>query len=70
MSGPFDDESALFSVLVNAQGQYSLWPAAAPVPGGWTVALPPADRATALGYVNEHWSDLRPRALARRLRTN
>ncbi|MDN3292799.1 4-hydroxyphenylpyruvate dioxygenase [Streptomyces ficellus] len=70
MTDPFDDEHAAFSVLVNAEGQHSLWPAAATVPQGWTVAHPPADRATSLAYVNEHWTDLRPRSLAQRLRRN
>ncbi|MGW0185624.1 4-hydroxyphenylpyruvate dioxygenase [Streptomyces sp. NPDC003362] len=69
MTDPFDDEHAMFSVLVNAEGQHSLWPATAEVPKGWTVARPPGDRASALAYVNEHWTDLRPRTLARRLRT-
>ncbi|GAB2893744.1 4-hydroxyphenylpyruvate dioxygenase [Streptomyces deserti] len=70
MTDAFDDEHALFSVLVNDEGQHSLWPAAATVPAGWTVAHPPADRATSLAYVNQHWTDLRPRTLVRRLRKN
>ena len=34
---PFDDESLRFSVLVNAQQQYSLWPQFADTPQGWRV---------------------------------
>ncbi|MBB4779097.1 uncharacterized protein YbdZ (MbtH family) [Streptomyces rapamycinicus] len=34
---PFDDPDAEFLVLVNHEGQYSLWPTFADVPEGWTV---------------------------------
>ena len=37
MTNPFDDESGTFLVLVNHEGQYSLWPAFAEVPEGWEV---------------------------------
>ncbi|MEU6405193.1 4-hydroxyphenylpyruvate dioxygenase [Streptomyces sp. NPDC046985] len=68
MTDPFDSEHAVLSVLVNDEGQYSLWPAATSAPPGWTAVLPSADRATALAYVKEHWTDLRPRSLVRRTR--
>lgn len=70
MTNPFEEEHAAFLVLVNAEGQYSLWPAAAAVPQGWTVAHPAADRTASLAYVNEHWTDLRPRSLTQRLRAD
>lgn len=64
MSGnPFDDPDGRFLVLVNDEGQHSLWPSFAQVPDGWTVALAETDRDSALGYVNEHWTDMRPRSL-------
>ncbi|KJK58370.1 MbtH family protein [Saccharothrix sp. ST-888] len=66
MTNPFDVPGGAFSVLVNADGQFSLWPATVEVPAGWTVAHGPADRATSLDYVNEHWTDLRPSGLAGR----
>lgn len=65
MSNPFDDESATFLVLVNAEDQYSLWPEFAPVPDGWTVELPAATRQACLDHINERWTDMRPKSLAR-----
>jgi len=62
-TNPFDDEDGRFLVLVNAELQHSLWPAFAVVPDGWTVALDDASRADALAYVEEHWTDLRPKSL-------
>lgn len=64
MTNPFDDENGTFYVLVNAEGQHSLWPTFAGVPDGWTVALDASARADALAYVEERWTDLRPRSLA------
>ena len=60
---PFDDPDGVFSVLVNDEGQYSLWPAFAEVPEGWQVELSDASQAAALEYVNEHWTDMRPKSL-------
>ncbi|KQR16490.1 MbtH family protein [Cellulomonas sp. Leaf334] len=62
-TNPFDDEDGRFLVLVNHELQHSLWPAFAVVPSGWTVALDDASRADALAYVEEHWTDLRPKSL-------
>lgn len=67
MTNPFDVQDGTFSVLVNAEGQHSLWPAFAGVPAGWTVAHGPTGRAACLDYVNANWTDLRPRSLASRL---
>ncbi|MEV6971984.1 MbtH family protein [Kitasatospora sp. NPDC093806] len=63
MTNPFDDPDGTFLVLVNDEGQYSLWPAFAERPQGWTVALDEGPRDSALAYVEEHWTDLRPRSL-------
>ncbi|MGW3730031.1 MbtH family protein, partial [Streptomyces sp. NPDC000851] len=37
-TNPFDDADGRFLVLVNDEGQHSLWPSFADVPGGWTIA--------------------------------
>ncbi|WP_299538023.1 MbtH family protein [uncultured Streptomyces sp.] len=63
MANPFEDEDGTFLVLVNDEGQHSLWPAFAEVPGGWTVAHPEDSRQACLDYVERHWTDLRPRSL-------
>lgn len=60
---PFDDENGTFHVLVNDEGQHSLWPAFCEVPAGWRSAFGPAGRAQSLAYVEEHWVDMRPRSL-------
>ncbi|MFF1489655.1 MbtH family protein [Streptomyces sp. NPDC058319] len=63
-TNPFDDADGRFLVLVNDEGQHSLWPSFAAVPVGWTVALEETTRDACLEYVETHWTDLRPRSLA------
>lgn len=63
MTNPFDDENGRYLVLVNDEGQYSLWPAFAAVPCGWDLAHPEGDRQECLDYITEQWTDMRPRSL-------
>lgn len=63
MSNPFDDNDARFLVLVNDEGQHSLWPVFAEVPDGWDIALDASPRAEALEYVEWNWTDMRPASL-------
>ncbi|BCJ33897.1 protein mbtH [Actinocatenispora thailandica] len=63
MPNPFDDTDGRFLVLINDERQYSLWPAAIDVPPGWTVTLTESDHQTCVDYIEEHWTDMRPRSL-------
>ncbi|MFD9903469.1 MbtH family protein [Streptomyces sp. NPDC059063] len=47
---PFDADG-IFVVLVNDQGQHSLWPLFADVPEGWTVTYGPCPRQDALEWL-------------------
>jgi len=50
MTNPFEDPEGTYLVLVNEEGQHSLWPAFVEVPAGWSVA---------------HGEDSRPLSLVR-----
>ncbi len=63
MANPFDDESGEFLVLVNGEEQYSLWPAFKPVPAGWQTTGPRGDRKTCLDWIEQTWTDMRPKSL-------
>ncbi|WP_405734869.1 MbtH family NRPS accessory protein [Streptomyces sp. NBC_01537] len=67
MSNPFDDPEASFHVLVNEEGQFSLWLAGIPVPAGWSVALGDRGREECVAYVDTHWTDMRPHGLVERM---
>jgi MbtH protein len=64
VTNPFDDETADFTVLVNAENQHSLWPVFADVPAGWSAVYGPAGRDACLNHIEESWTDMRPRSLA------
>ena len=40
MTNPFEAQDGNFLVLVNAEGQYSLWPDFKEIPAGWTAVGP------------------------------
>lgn len=65
-TNPFDDEDGTFYALVNDEEQYSLWPTFAQVPTGWRIvhgADGSTTRQSCLDYVDEHWTDMRPKSL-------
>jgi amino acid adenylation domain-containing protein len=59
---PHSDKNAeaVWRVVVNHQGQYSLWPVAQPCPPGWCAAGATGTRADCLAHIREVWIDLRP----------
>ena len=63
MTNPFENESGQFCVLVNDEGQYSLWPSFIEIPAGWTSGFGPDTRQACIDYVEKHWTDMRPRSL-------
>jgi MbtH protein len=61
----FDDEDGArrFKVLINDEGQYSLWPASFDTPGGWWETGKQGTRPQCMAHVDEVWTDMRPRTL-------
>jgi MbtH protein len=63
MTNPFEDDNAKYLVLINDEGQYSLWPSFIDVPRGWNTVHGADTRQSCLDYVNRQWIDMRPRTL-------
>jgi MbtH protein len=63
MTNPFEDENGVYHVLVNDEGQHSLWPTFVEVPQGWTIVHRSDSRAACLDYINRNWTDMRPKSL-------
>ncbi|ALU89438.1 MbtH family NRPS accessory protein [Herbaspirillum huttiense F1] len=65
----FDREDETFIVLINHEGQYSIWPHWKKVPGGWTVVNDAQGqpvkglKKTVSDYIEQHWTDMRPISL-------
>lgn len=68
MTNPFEDPEGRYYVLVNDEGQHSLWPVFVDVPAGWTVAFGEDSRQACLDYINENWTDMRPKSLIEAMR--
>jgi MbtH protein len=67
MTNPFEDENGEYLVLINDEGQYSLWPAFLDVPLGWRTTGPRGARQACLDYIDENWKDMRPLSLVRQM---
>ncbi|ASB87047.1 MbtH family protein [Bacillus sonorensis] len=63
MTNPFENEDGTYVVLMNSEGQYSLWPAFIDVPSGWAAVFGEANRSDCVEYISSNWSDLRPNSL-------
>lgn len=63
MSNPFERDDELYVVLLNKEGQYSLWPAFLDIPLGWEISYREDTREKCLAYINEEWTDMRPLSL-------
>lgn len=55
--------SLQWRVLINVDDQYGLFPAELPAPAGWTLAGYAGSEAECIAYVDEHWTDMRPRSV-------
>jgi MbtH protein len=58
----FSDENQEYLAVINAEEQYSLWPASKEIPAGWT-EVRRGSRQDCLAFISAEWSDMRPRSL-------
>ena len=52
-----------FIVLINDEVQYSIWPSAISFPLGWKQIGQAGSKAECLSFVQQAWTDMRPRSL-------
>ena len=56
-------QERLYEVVVNAERQYSVWPAQRPVPLGWLSAGFRDTREQCLVHIDSVWRDMREHSL-------
>lgn len=61
------DEDTDFTVVINHEEQYSIWPTYKPIPDGWRSAEKTGKKAECLAYIDEVWTDMRPLSLRKAL---
>jgi MbtH protein len=66
-TNPFEDPDAKYLVLINDEGQHSLWPVFADVPDGWQVIFGEDGRQECLDFIEKNWTDMRPNSLIRQM---
>ena len=54
------NNESLFVVLVNDEGQYSIWPSHVVVPLGWRPVAPEGSKADCIASIESNWTDIAP----------
>jgi MbtH protein len=60
-----DEDSRLYTVVVNQEEQYSIWLADSPVPAGWSEVGTKGTKVECLAHIGTVWTDMRPLSLRR-----
>ncbi|MEU9992335.1 MbtH family protein [Streptomyces sp. NPDC007971] len=56
-----------YTVVVNDEEQYSIWPADREVPAGWRESGVRGSKDECLAHIEEVWTDMRPLSLRQRM---
>ncbi len=62
-----DDPKRLYTVVINHEEQYSIWPEEREVPQGWKAVGFTGNKQQCLDYIEEVWTDMRPLSLRKRM---
>lgn len=69
MTADDEEDATIYTVVVNDEEQYSVWPSYKAIPPGWRSAGMEARKAECLRHIDEVWTDMRPRSLRRKMET-
>jgi MbtH protein len=67
MSRDGREDAKVYTVVVNDEEQYSIWPADMQNPLGWREVGKKGLKAECLAYVQEVWTDMRPLSLRQKM---
>ena len=62
-----ESEDTKYRVVVNDEGQYSIWAVDRPNPAGWRDAPKSGSKSECLAYIKEVWTDMRPLSLRNKM---
>jgi MbtH protein len=58
-----EQDTRVYTAVVNDEEQYSIWLADKEIPPGWRAVGKPGQKADCLAYIAEVWTDMRPLSL-------
>ncbi|MCW5850232.1 MAG: MbtH family NRPS accessory protein [Anaerolineae bacterium] len=61
------EDTTIYTVVVNYEEQYSIWPEQRELPPGWKAVGKTGPKAECLEYIKEVWTDMRPLSLRRKM---
>ena len=61
------EDTTIYMAVVNDEEQYSIWPADRELPLGWRPAGKEGLRAEVLAWIEQVWTDMRPRSLREKM---
>lgn len=67
MSRDEREDQTTYTVVVNHEEQYSIWPAHREIPLGWRDAGKSGPKDVCLAYIKEVWTDMRPLSLRQKM---
>lgn len=58
-----DDPFGSYSVVVDDEGEHSIWPEGREIPSGWKAVGYTGPKDKCLEHIEERWTDVRPLSL-------
>jgi MbtH protein len=62
-TNPFEDADGRYVVLINDEGQHSLWPSHIKQPAGWEQIKGESSKQDCTEFIEANWTDMRPRSV-------
>lgn len=63
MAEQYEDDGRAYTVVINHEEQYSIWPQGRYLPAGWREVGKSGSKPECLTYIDEVWTDMRPLSL-------
>jgi MbtH protein len=63
----FDEDKAVFDVVINHEEQYSIWPQGREIPLGWKAVGQTGTKSECLDHIKTVWTDMRPLSLRKQM---
>lgn len=67
MSWEDQDDTTIYTVVINYEEQYSIWQADREIPVGWNAVGKTGNKQECLDYIEEVWTDMRPLSLRKKM---